>query len=272
LPVANRILLGYLVLSLPLAVRAGAWATVAMHSAIAGGLLVLRSREEGRWAAIALAPLLYFTLPDLMAGWAGGEVQYRDAEVIGWELALFGSQPARELHRVIPSCVVSEVLHFGYLSYYGLIFVPPLLLWRRGDRAGVELAASALAIAFVASYLVFVAYPVQGPRYLWPDPEGACAGPVRTVVLLVLERGSSRGAAFPSSHVAVAIAQSLAMTVSRLPRVWIVWALSAGLAIGAVYGGFHYAVDVAAGAMLGTAAALLAHSRRITAIRSEADA
>jgi membrane-associated phospholipid phosphatase len=257
-PAAGLLVAGFALAAMPLAVRAGAWIPLAALVAAVLALAFSRDREARRWLPLVVAPLLYFTLPDLMLGWAGGEVQYRDPAVIGWERALFGGDPARELYRAVSTCLVSEPLHAAYLSYYALIFVPPLVLWRRGDREGVQLAATALAIAFVASYATFVAFPVQGPRYLWPDQEGICGGPVRALVLVILEGGSSRGAAFPSSHVAVAVAQAAIMTFRRLPHAWVVWALTAGLALGAVYGGFHYAIDALAGGLLGLAAAAVA--------------
>jgi membrane-associated phospholipid phosphatase len=74
----------------------------------------------------------------------------------------------------------------------------------------------------------------------------------------LLEAGSSRGAAFPSSHVGVAVAQTL-LTIRFLPRLApLIGLLTAGLALGAIYGGFHYATDVAAGVLLGVAAFLAA--------------
>jgi membrane-associated phospholipid phosphatase len=49
----------------------------------------------------------------------------------------------------------------------------------------------------------------------------------------------------------------------------IIAALSVGLALGAIYGGFHYAIDVLAGALLGAFLTLvgLAASARLTPTR-----
>jgi membrane-associated phospholipid phosphatase len=80
-------------------------------------------------------------------------------------------------------------------------------------------------------------------------------GPVRDLVQRILHAGSSRGTAFPSSHVAVATAQALlALRHQRAVGV-VVALLAAGLAAGAVYGGLHYAIDAAVGALVGVAAA-----------------
>ena len=104
---------------------------------------------------------------------------------------------------------------------------------------------------------------MQGPRYLFPPPVGEGAqGPVYALAHRLLEAGSSRGAAFPSSHVGVAVAQTV--MIARFAPRWapLVGGLTIGLALGAVYGGFHYAIDAAAGLLLGAALAALAPSLR----------
>ena len=74
----------------------------------------------------------------------------------------------------------------------------------------------------------------------------------------ILEGGSSKGTAFPSSHVAVVVAQALMALLYQRWTGWAIALLSGGLAMGAVYGGFHYAVDIVAGAGVGVAAYAIA--------------
>jgi membrane-associated phospholipid phosphatase len=222
------------------------------------------------WLPLALVPLLYAELPAVMAGVAGGAVRaYHDAAVIAWDARLFGTL-SRDLPRRAPSRALSELLHACYLSYYAIIYAPPALLWlraRRGaasdhaatDRATTERAFGetmlGVTLAFAACFATFALLPVQGPWYEWPPPEGVPAGPVRETVQRILHAGSSRGTAFPSSHVAVSTAQAL-LALRHQRAVGVVVALLAlGLAAGAVYGGFHYAVDAAVGAVVGALAA-----------------
>jgi membrane-associated phospholipid phosphatase len=224
------------------------------------------------WLPLLAVPFLYAGLPALAAAVAGadpGPAPLHDARVLAWERALFpGGSPAVALARRWPAPALSELLHAAYLSYYALIYGPPLLLWRRAgraDRADARRAAAAFAAsaftvlaAFVVCYLVFVPFPVQGPWYTWPHPAAVPDGPVRGAVERLLAAGSSRGTAFPSSHVAVSVAQTcaLARVAPRLaPPAAIATAL---LAAGAMYGGFHYGVDVVAGAAVGLAVGALA--------------
>jgi membrane-associated phospholipid phosphatase len=114
-------------------------------------------------------------------------------------------------------------------------------------------------LAFFTHYIFFIYFPVQGPRYLFPPPGGELAnGYFYQLAHRVLEVGSAQGAAFPSSHVGVSVAQTLVVW-RYLPRLTPVFALlTLGLALGAIYGGFHYATDAAAGILLGAAAFALA--------------
>jgi membrane-associated phospholipid phosphatase len=217
------------------------------------------------WTPLVLVPALYAELPVLMEGLAG-PVEYHDPAIVALERALFGTQPAYEWAGAMPWLPLSELLHACYLSYYLLIYAPPLLLYAgasgpnggaRGSTPAFRETVLAITLAFLACFVVFIVMPVQGPRYLGV-PAGVPDGPVRRLVLGVLESGSSRGAAFPSSHVSVAIAQAL-MALRHQPRVGRrILPVAVGLAAGAVYGGFHYGSDVLLGALAGVAAALAA--------------
>ena len=100
--------------------------------------------------------------------------------------------------------------------------------------------------------MFFIYYPVQGPRYIYEAPGGVIAnGFFYGLAHQLLEAGSSRGAAFPSSHVGVSVMATM-FTFIALPRIApILVILTVGLALGAVYGGFHYATDAAAGMIFG---------------------
>ena len=221
------------------------------------------------WAPLILVPILYAELPILMEGFPG-TVRYHDPAIAQLELAIFGGQPAFQWAGRWPSRALSELLHACYASYYLLIYLPPLLLYRGmtgpeprsgQNKDAFEKTVLAVMVSFFVCFLAFVAFPVQGPRYLGV-PQGVPDGPVRRLVLSLLEAGSSRGAAFPSSHVAVATTQFV-MVMRYQPRYGLlVLAISLGLAAGAVYGGFHYGVDVLAGAAVGTLAVPLAGALR----------
>ncbi|HEX3867650.1 MAG TPA: phosphatase PAP2 family protein [Gemmatimonadaceae bacterium] len=206
------------------------------------------------------APALYAEVPMLITATGAAQAGYHDLLIQHWERAIFGMQPAQTLAGLLPLRWLSEALHAGYLSYYAIIFVPPLLLLARGKREAFAETVLAITTACLICWTLFSLFPVQGPRYLWPAPRGIPDGPVRRLTLGILAAGSSRGAAFPSSHMTVSIVQTAMMWRWQRHVAWILIALTLLVGIGAVYGGFHYAADMLAGAVV--AAVVIALVRR----------
>ncbi len=209
------------------------------------------------WYPLVLIPFLYTELAPLNLAVHGGH--YFDPLIQRADAFLFGLQPSYALSRAFPYLTLSEPLHAAYLSYYFIIYGPPLVLYALGRRGDFRRLVFPLMLTFFVHYLFFIYFPVQGPRYIFAAPGGHLAeGPVYQLAHRLLEAGSSRGAAFPSSHVAVTTAQTL-LVYRFLPRLTPVVALLAvGLAFGAVYGGFHYATDAIVGFLLGVLLILLA--------------
>lgn len=253
-------LMGYLALSIGLLASShpeGNAPAIVLHVTLlvfVGWTLVGRGRVAavaGDLAPLAIAPALYGAIPRLIA--AAGST-FHDATVQGWEQGLFGAQPSRMLAHALPYGVLSEVLHAGYLAYYPLIFVPPLLLYARRARAAYHETVLALVITFLLCWTIFVFWPVEGPRYLWSAPSGVPHGYFRRVAVSLLDGASSRGAAFPSSHMAVAVVQAVqAWRWQSQGGAAVVTTIAALIGLGAVYGGFHYGIDMIVGAMLGIA-------------------
>jgi membrane-associated phospholipid phosphatase len=208
------------------------------------------TRIVGDWYAIAIIPLMYTELALLnTAVWNG---RYFDAHIVRIEEGVFGGHPFSALAAALPNLALSEFLHFSYLSYYFIIYGPALYLYARGRRAEHQQLVFALLLAFFAHYVFFVYFPVQGPRYLFPAPGGEIArGWFYNLAHQVLEAGSARGSAFPSSHVGVSV-MATAFSFIAMPRIApVLLILTLGLAFGAVYGGFHYATDAALGLAYG---------------------
>lgn len=260
----DKLFAGYLVATGALAAVAGGarGAAVAALHLVAVAVVVLAgraARPRARWAVflrcvypVALTPLLYLELATLNRFLFAG---YFDAAVQGWEAALFGGQPSLETAARLPAFWLSEFLHLGYFCYYLLIPSAAVGVFLSRGGAAAHRLAFATACAFFASYVVFVAFPVAGPRYLFPGVVGAGAdGGLHQLVHAVLERGSSKGTAFPSSHVAAAATAVLACWREDRRWFWFLLLPVAALTAGTVYGGFHYAVDSVAGLALAGAA------------------
>lgn len=181
----------------------------------------------------------------------GGATVY-DNVVQAWELAIFGAQLSTEWWRAMPSRFWSAVLHAAYLSYYLIIVAPAFYFaWRR-DLAALRHFILVVMTTFVVCYLIFIFFPVAGPYYVFPRPDPWFLDNVfAQAVYDTLATGSSYGAAFPSSHVAAAIAATLSAGRGSRTLGWTLAGPTVLLSVAVVYCQMHYGVDAIAGLLTG---------------------
>jgi membrane-associated phospholipid phosphatase len=174
-----------------------------------------------------------------------------DALVVGWEQTVFRSMPSVDLRSWLPWWPVAELVHVGYVAYY--LMVPALLiaLALKRDLSAISESVFTIAATFIGCYAFFILMPVVGPFHYLEAPNPHDVGIALPILThKILHAGSSVGTAFPSSHVAAALAVTLA-AIKFTPRFGaVLLVLTVLLAVGAVYGGYHYAIDAAAGALL----------------------
>jgi membrane-associated phospholipid phosphatase len=164
------------------------------------------------------------------------------------ELWLFGSQPSYRWIREMPNPLLSWLLHGSYLAYYAILYASPLGLWLSGRHEAARRTIFVVMVTFYSCYVVFLFFPVAGPRYAFELAHNAATDvwPAR-VAQWVLDRGDSWGAAFPSSHVAAAVVAAGCSLRYWRPLGLALAPLTVGLVVSVVYGQFHYAVDAVAG-------------------------
>lgn len=213
-------------------------------------------RSLRQFYPLVLMPLLYWEVPLLSRALYGAT--YFDAVIIGWEQALFNTLPSQTWAAAAPYRWLSEPLHAAYLSYYLIISLPPLVLFLRGRDEEMSRYVFIFLLVSLLHCVIFITFPVQGPRYLFSPPTAGRIedGPLYRLTHWILQSGSSQGTAFPSAHVAV----SCALTVAArqvLPGWWKpLLFLSTLLTVATVYGGFHYLLDALIGAVIGLFAAI----------------
>lgn len=242
-----------------------AWGALTLLHALAG-VLILRAGAKppsanpvGRairdFYFIAGQAVFYWELA-LLTQLSG--VGPHDLVVLGWEETLLGGQPSQTLRETWPAGFLAQYLHFGYFAYYLVPISLSLTLYLQRRWNAFQEAMSIHAISFFACCLIFIAFPVAGPYHHFGPPDASVfGGGIASLAHGVVRAGSSVGTAFPSSHTAIAVAVWVAAL--RLER-RVFWALALvvpALAVGTVYGGFHYAVDTFAGVLVGLASALL---------------
>jgi membrane-associated phospholipid phosphatase len=227
------------------------WLIVAHALVVVLVLLAPRARDGG-----AAGRFLGEWYPMLLLGALYGEIGVltldagfqNDLAIQRLEAWVFGSQVSYRWIRELPSPTLSWILHSCYLAYYPILYASPLGLWLVGRREASRRTILAVMVTFYLCYLVFLFFPVAGPRYAFDAAQNAASnvGPARFAQWL-LDRGDSWGAAFPSSHVAASVvATGMALRYCRALG-WVLLPFTTGLLLAVVYGQFHYAVDALAG-------------------------
>lgn len=185
---------------------------------------------------------------------------------------IFGAQPSLTFMPSLPYWPVSEIFYASYFSYYVMITGVGLALFLR-DRRQFFHYLSVISFVFYVCYLIYIFTPVTGPRVFFrvidgyelpPDvrpqvvpeyPAAVQAGTFFRIMAWIYENFEAPGAAFPSSHVAVAIT-TLYFSFRYLPRIRFAHLLMVVLlCFSTIYCRYHYVVDVLAGIV--TAAVLV---------------
>jgi membrane-associated phospholipid phosphatase len=202
-----------------------------------------------------------------------------DHHMIRFDQWLFGWQPSIALMDRFPSVWVSELFYISYFSYYVMIVGVGLALFLR-DRRQFFHFVSVVSLVFYCCYLAYIFYPVIGPRvfytaehhYILPAdlqalypavtfPASVQTGLFYRIMDMVYATFEPSGAAFPSSHVAVAIVTAT-FSWRYLPRIRILhWVAVVMLSVSTVYCRYHYVADVLAGAL--TAVVLIPIAERL---------
>jgi len=177
--------------------------------------------------------------------------EFFDVDVVSLEKVILGFHPTIWLDNYL-NIVVTELLSAAYFSYYFLI--PGLALVLFFDRRDREIRRfmTATCVIFFISYLIFIIYPVTGPRFFFADQyQNSIDGFIfRPLVQLVINNAAFKGGAMPSSHVAEAIMVMLFAIRNYRRKAYFLIAIVVGLALGTIYGRFHYLSDVFVGTIM----------------------
>jgi membrane-associated phospholipid phosphatase len=204
------------------------------------------------WLSWAMwAPLLPWTYGHIDLVQRALKRPLYDTEVQAWEKGIFGLSPALEWSRSWNYLLFSELLHAFYFAYYLVLPLLILRLLKRGLNTRARLTLAGGVATLVGSYVVNIAFPVQGPRPIQPPLSPDLRGWFWQLTHYICDQGAAAAAAFPSGHVA------LAALVLGLGFAWdrrwtpVYLVLLLGIWAGTVYGRFHYVVDGVAGLALG---------------------
>ncbi len=200
-------------------------------------------------------PIILFTFLFEETGWINRTIfpDYIDKFFIELEFRLFGLHPAIELGRLFDNILVMEYFHFAYFTYY--LIIPGLgFILYFNNRKHFEEYVFVASFTFYACLVSYIFLPVLGARYYANAPffaepfwkEGILFVPIMRFIYAV---GEVDGAAFPSSHVAIALVILIYAYIYARKYFWLFFITIISLIISTVYCRFHYLVDVMAGAV-----------------------
>ena len=210
------------------------------------------ARTASMWYPLALYAPLYYQTGLINRVVIPG---FLDDFFMNLDVRIFGKFPGLFLNGAYRSAFLDEFFHFFYFSYYLIIPLTAILLYRK-DTKLFERFVFQLSCLFYVCYTIYIFLPVEGPLAL-RNEYYLQNGFFHKIVDFVYSAGENPGAAFPSSHVAVTflVAWWGSKHFKRM-RIFY-WLTCLFLSIATVYCIFHYAVDVLAGLLLGIFAVLI---------------
>lgn len=192
---------------------------------------------------------------------------YLDAYFYRLDEQIFRGTPSFAFMAAFPSRWVSEIFYAAYFSYYLMIGGVGLALFFR-QRAQFYHYISVTSFVFYACYLIYIFLPVVGPQIYYPSlshitlpadqmpavvpafPAAVQEGIFYRIMEVIYEHFESPGAAFPSSHVAIAIV-TVYFSFLYLPKIrWPHLVMAVLLSLATVYCRYHFAIDVVAGVLM----------------------
>ena len=178
---------------------------------------------------------------------------WQDAYLIAFDRWLTGVHPSIWLEQFATPArnEFMQLVYFSYFTY--LLIVAGILYVKREWRAYWSVMTYSMA-GYMIGYFIAMSFPVESPWFAmagsWKGP--LVGGPVTAMVSFMEHYGRVRGAAFPSEHVAGAVA---ALWGAWRFRRWLFWTMLPVflfMCVSTIWGRYHYIADVLAGLITGT--------------------
>lgn len=249
-------------------VMALVWLPLIETAALAGWLVAAH-------LAAALLPLLlarrqlsppvawlreFYPLPWILAFWSEADLHNQfitttvnDALIARLDHAMFGATLHLSWIALMPWPALNGLMQASYLAYYPLFIGVCLLVFATGRQAAIREMCLRLCLSYLACYLCYAIFPVNGPNGdLSSTYPLLAANPFYRLNHSLHVAGDSLGTSFPSSHVAASVAFAW-VAWKALPRWQAVMAttIAALIVVATVYTQYHFAIDSAIGLILG---------------------
>lgn len=173
------------------------------------------------------------------------------------DFRIFGYQPAIQFPRYFQQYrIINEMFFFSYFFYYGLVATGVWILFIRKRYEESIRTLFIISVSFFIMYVWFIFFPVKGPKYYFAELNQMWYTNFRGFFFTKVMKGlfnntNLGGAAFPSSHVALALISFILNWRYNRYLVPAYLPLTILLFISTVYLYAHYFIDIPAGIVAG---------------------
>jgi membrane-associated phospholipid phosphatase len=185
---------------------------------------------------------------------------WQDAKLIAFDRWLTGVHPTVWLEQ-FATPARNDFMQFVYLTYFTYLLMVGGILYYRRDWRGYWSVMTYSAVGYAIGYVIAIFFPIESP---WFSMAGAWHGPLRggaatSLINFIEHYGRVRGAAFPSEHVAGAVAATWGAWRHRRWLFWVMLPLVACMCVSTIWGRYHYVADILGGMVTGTLGYVIGH-------------
>ncbi len=178
---------------------------------------------------------------------------WEDAKLLAFDRWFTGVNPSLWLEQFAHPAL-TEFMEFSYFTYFLFLLILGAILYRQRDFKSYWAVMTYSAAGYVFGYVIAIFFPVQSPWFtlagMWHGE--LVGGPFTALINFIEKCGRVHGAAFPSQHVAGAMAALWGAWRHRRWLFWIFLPLVASMCVSTVYVRNHYVADVLGGMVTGT--------------------
>ncbi len=178
---------------------------------------------------------------------------WEDTKLIAFDRWLTGVNPPLWLERFAHPAL-NEFMQFSYFTYFVYLLILGGVLYYQRDFKNYWGVITYSAAGYVFGYVIAMLFPVQSPWFtlagMWHGE--LTGGPFTALINSIEKYGRVHGAAFPSQHVAGAMAALWGAWRHRRWLFWIFLPFVACMCVSTVYVRNHYVADVLGGMVTGT--------------------
>jgi len=178
---------------------------------------------------------------------------WEDAKLLAVDRWLTGVNPSLWLEQFARPGL-TEFMEFSYFTYFLFLLILGGILYYQRDFKGYWAVMTYSAVGYIFGYVISMLFPVQSPWFtlagMWHGD--LIGGPFTALINFIEKCGRVHGAAFPSQHVAGAMAALWGAWRHRRWLFWVFLPFVACMCVSTVYVRNHYVADVLGGMVTGT--------------------